>query len=112
MGPGDFGTAIHDGLEQFLLEHKEAGADQSLETLTQFLKQAFEIKGYADFEIAKEPEYAGDAIDTLKKLIVSYDKDTTAYYSQPRIQYTHDYGEFDDLARRSEWASLGRDYKS
>ena len=244
MGPGDFGTAIHDGLEQFLLEHKEAGADQSLETLTQFLKQAFEIKGYADFEIAKErsrfeaisenflawlktrrdegfdvykieseaafkidevnftltgkadlierrpdcygvidyktgtpatadmvkagfdpqlpltawlieqgafdgvskgdtlemgyvrikgsnddfahthltapknrkglsgAEYAGDAIDTLKKLIVSYDKDTTAYYSQPRIQYTHDYGEFDDLARRSEWASLGRDYKS
>lgn len=57
-------------------------------------------------------DYAKEAIETLKSLIITYDKPDTVYYSQPRIQYTHDYGEFDDLARRDEWASLGRDFKS
>ena len=57
-------------------------------------------------------DYAKEAIETLKSLIMTYDRPDTVYYSQPRIQYTHDYGEFDDLARRDEWASLGRDFKS
>jgi ATP-dependent helicase/nuclease subunit B len=54
-------------------------------------------------------DYAEQAHATLRELILTYDKKETAYYSQPRIQYTHDFGEFDDLARRGEWASLGRE---
>jgi ATP-dependent helicase/nuclease subunit B len=57
-------------------------------------------------------EFAAQAFSDLCELIKSYDKKGTAYYSQPRVQYTHDFGEFDDLARRSEWAALGRDFGS
>jgi len=53
------------------------------------------------------PEYSAAAIHTLKELIAAFDKPETAYYSQPRIQYTHDYGHYDHLARRDEWARLG-----
>ncbi len=239
LGAGDFGTAIHDGLEQFLRVHKEDWSKQTESKLIEFLKQAFIESGYVDFEIAKETkrfeaiatefyiwlrerqtdgfdawaieseaehyikeldftlsgkadlierrpegygvidyktgappsvkvvkagfdpqlplsawllaqggfkevkkgqtiqlgyvrikgsnndfshqvltspeqknglsaeEYAQDAIDVLGKLVRAYDDPKTAYYSQPRIQYTHDYGDYDDLARRGEWASLG-----
>lgn len=55
-------------------------------------------------------DYAEQAFMDLRELILSYDKPDTAYYSQPRIQYSHDYSEFDDLARRAEWAALGRDF--
>ena len=54
-------------------------------------------------------DFADGAFSNLRELILQYDNPNTAYYSQPRVQYTHDYGEFDDLARRGEWASLGRD---
>jgi len=57
-------------------------------------------------------EFAQQAFSDLRELILAYDKEETAYYSQPRVQYTHDFGEFDDLARRSEWAALGRDFGS
>ena len=244
LGAGDFGTAIHDGLEQFLRAHKSDWSEQGESKLIKFLEQAFEQRGYADFEIAKEkrrfkaisteflnwlrerqkdgfdvwaieceaehyikeldftlsgkadlierrpegygvidyktgapptvkvvkagfdpqlplsawllgeggfkgvdkgqtvqlgyvrikgsnddfsyqtltaPEnnkglsaedYANEAIEVLEKLVRAYDAPMTAYYSQPRVQFTHDYGEFDDLARRGEWASLGRDYSA
>jgi len=43
----------------------------------------------------------------LKKLISEYDKRETAYYSQPRVKFKNDYGDYDLLARRAEWAKLG-----
>jgi len=52
-------------------------------------------------------DYAAEAHKTLTELIVSYDDPTTIYHSQPRAQYTHDYGDYDHLARRDEWARLG-----
>ena len=52
------------------------------------------------------PEYVDAALLDLKKLIANFDKPETIYYSQPRIQYTHDYGEYDDLARRGEWMRI------
>lgn len=244
LGAGDFGTAIHDGLEMFLLAHKEDWANQDQSILINHFKTAFSKAGYAPAETAKEtarfnniakdfltwlkdrhtagfdvfaieatakykidaldftlsgkadlierrpdgygiidyktgapssvkvvkagfdpqlpltawllaqggfnglpkgdtvqmgyvrvkgsnddfshaqltaPEnkqglsgedYANEAFNALRELILQYDNPNTAYYSQPRVQYTHDYGEFDDLARRSEWASLGRDFGS
>jgi ATP-dependent helicase/nuclease subunit B len=47
-----------------------------------------------------------DAIANLRALIERYDDPTTGYPSQPRAQYVNIYGDYDDLARRSEWASI------
>jgi len=52
-------------------------------------------------------DYAAEAHKTLTDLIAAYDDPATAYHSQPRAQYTHDYGDYDHLARRDEWARLG-----
>ena len=52
-------------------------------------------------------EYAAEAHKALTELIAAYDNPATAYHSQPRAQYTHDYGDYDHLARRDEWACLG-----
>ena len=55
------------------------------------------------------PQYAQQAYDELMELIAQYDDPATAYSSQPRAKYTHDYGKYDHLARRDEWARLGSD---
>ena len=52
-------------------------------------------------------DYQNDALHDLKKLIAEFDKAETAYHSQPRVQYKNDYGDYDLLARRAEWAKLG-----
>lgn len=52
-------------------------------------------------------EYAAEAHKALSELIKTFDDPTTPYHSQPRAQYTHDYGDYDHLARRDEWARLG-----
>jgi len=52
-------------------------------------------------------DYAAEAHKALTSLIKAYDDSATAYHSQPRAQYTHDYGDYDHLARRDEWARLG-----
>ena len=49
------------------------------------------------------------AMESLRKLIDHFDDCDTPYYSQPRAQYTNPYGDFDHLARRAEWAKLGKD---
>jgi len=51
-------------------------------------------------------EYTEQSIAALKTLITEFDKVGTIYHSQPRAKYTHDYGDYDDLARRGEWARL------
>ena len=48
-----------------------------------------------------------ESIAILRTLITRFDKPETGYPSQPRAQYTHDYGDYDDLARRSEWQAAG-----
>ena len=48
-----------------------------------------------------------DAVDTVTRLVADFDRPETAYPSQPRIQFTHDYSDFDHLARRGEWAKAG-----
>ena len=53
------------------------------------------------------PDYAAEAHKALSELIAAYDDPSTVYHSQPRAQYTHDYGDYDHLARRDEWARLG-----
>jgi len=49
---------------------------------------------------------AAEAIKILIKLIDAYDDPNTGYPSQPRAQYTNDYGDYDDLARRDEWSAV------
>ncbi|MEM9750538.1 MAG: double-strand break repair protein AddB, partial [Pseudomonadota bacterium] len=47
------------------------------------------------------------ALEGLKALIDQYDDADTPYRSQPRAQYVDDYGDYDHLARRKEWAGGG-----
>jgi ATP-dependent helicase/nuclease subunit B len=54
-------------------------------------------------------DYQASAMDVLTKLVRAYDDPDTPYYSQPRIQFANDYGDYDHLARRGEWASLGEE---
>lgn len=53
--------------------------------------------------------YEEEALEELKKLIAHFDNENSAYYSQPRAQHVNPYGDYDHLARRSEWATLGND---
>ena len=52
-------------------------------------------------------DYVVDAIDDFKKLIMHFDDKASAYYSQPRSKYVNPYGDYDQLARRAEWAAAG-----
>ena len=51
-------------------------------------------------------ELAAQAEETLRQLIAEFDKEDTAYYSQPRVKFQNKYGDYDHLARRAEWAGL------
>ncbi|MGJ8559306.1 MAG: PD-(D/E)XK nuclease family protein [Litorimonas sp.] len=51
-------------------------------------------------------ELAAEAMTIVTKLITAYDNPDTGYPSQPRAQYTDDYGDYDDLARRDEWSAI------
>ena len=53
------------------------------------------------------PQFVDFAKEVLTNLIINYDKEETGYDSQPRAQFTHDYGDYDHLARREEWMRLG-----
>ena len=52
-------------------------------------------------------EFAQMALADLTGWIARFDRETTAYESQIRVQYMNDYGDFDHLARRGEWAAAG-----
>ena len=52
-------------------------------------------------------EYADFGLEIISNLIASYSEADTGYASQPRAQFTHDYGDYDHLARRDEWMRLG-----
>jgi len=41
----------------------------------------------------------------LERLIEAFDDPETPYLSQPRAKHQNPYGDYDDLARRSEWAN-------
>ncbi|PHR91645.1 MAG: double-strand break repair protein AddB [Robiginitomaculum sp.] len=51
-------------------------------------------------------DYAQEALEALRNLIAYFDREDTAYYSQPRAQYVNRFGDYDHLARRAEWATL------
>ena len=53
------------------------------------------------------PEFADFAYDIISNLITNYAEADMGYASQPRVQLTHDYGDYDHLARREEWMRLG-----
>lgn len=46
-----------------------------------------------------------DARAGIEKLVRRFDEESTPYLSQPRAKYQNAYGDYDDLARRAEWAS-------
>jgi len=54
-------------------------------------------------------EYITQTGEALIQLINRFDRSDTPYHSQPRVKFTHNYGDYDQLARRDEWARLGPD---
>ena len=50
-----------------------------------------------------------DAHEGLVTLIEKFDLETTPYLSQPRPEFKNDYGDYDLLARRKEWADSESD---
>lgn len=50
-------------------------------------------------------DLAEDALSRLYDWVAKFDDPAQGYPSQPRAKYTHDYGAYDHLARRKEWAS-------
>tara|TARA_R110000868_G_scaffold6550_7_gene37056 strand:- start:10062 stop:13130 length:3069 start_codon:yes stop_codon:yes gene_type:complete len=69
------------------------------------------VEARIDSMPAKKPvtppaaEMAAKALEDLREWIDRFDRETEPYLSQPRAQYTNDYGDYDHLARRGEWAS-------
>ena len=54
-------------------------------------------------------EYVEGAQKLLHDLVRLFDDPATPYHSQPRAQYTNDWGDYDQLARRGEWAQAGEE---
>ena len=52
---------------------------------------------------------AEKALEDLIGWSARFDDETMPYESQVRAQYKNDYGNFDHLARRGEWASAASD---
>ncbi len=48
-----------------------------------------------------------DAAMRLRELIIAFDDPSTPYRSQPHPQFTDQFGDYDQLARRKEWGALG-----
>lgn len=93
----------------------EAGAFKSVKSGPVVDLQYIRIKGAGEGQTRASSvvgekavdELQADALHNLKKLVAEFDKPTTAYHSQPRVQYKNDYGDYDLLARRAEWVKLG-----
>ena len=75
------------------------------------------VKGFGDNELVRElantgkspmtaEDYAGQALENLRKLITDFDNPATPYMCQPRAKYTHDYSDYNHLARKDEWAKM------
>ena len=50
-------------------------------------------------------DLAEDTLEHIKEYLARFDDEAFAYRSQPRVKFVNDWGEFDHLARRKEWAS-------
>ena len=51
--------------------------------------------------------FVEQALKTIEGLIAYFDAPDAVYHAQPRIQFTSDYGDYDQLSRRGEWAKIG-----
>lgn len=76
--------------------------------------------GFKEYSLVTSPpakhrmdadEYASDAFEALQNLISHFDNADSKYYSQPRAQFENPYGDYDHLARRAEWATIGESKK-
>jgi len=53
--------------------------------------------------------FIDQAVETIEKLIAFFDAPDAVYHAQPRVQFSNDYGDYDHLSRRAEWAKAGGD---
>ena len=87
-------------------EFKQAGPGDAAQ-LT-YLKLGGGAEAGRDAGFAAD-ELAAQYTEILEKLIDAYADPDQPYLSQPRAQYVNKYGDFDHLARRTEWAAAGED---
>lgn len=70
-------------------------------------------KSGADASLARSEGEASaairDAVQRLREWIRKFDDPEMVYLSQPRPEFTDDYGEYDQLARRREWGASDDD---
>ncbi len=91
----------------------EAGAFADLGAVRVARYDYLKIANRADEEKAnrwgRADEAAASAIilaeEKLRALVAAYDSPDAIYHSQPRPEFTDDYGDYDQLARRKEWAA-------
>jgi len=51
--------------------------------------------------------FINQAVETIEKLVDYFDDPGAIYHAQPRIQFSNEYGDYDHLSRRAEWAKAG-----
>jgi len=88
--------------EQGGFDTLKAGAINSFYYL-RFLQRRATAKPEIGAEGLEAKEAVRDADEGLRKIIAHYNNPQTAYLSQPRPEFTDDFGDYDHLARRREW---------
>ncbi|HXI86678.1 MAG TPA: hypothetical protein VNH64_04430, partial [Parvularculaceae bacterium] len=71
------------------------------------LSRTGDRRDFSGAEAAEAREIIEEAREGLRTLVALYDDPDTAYLSQPRPEFTDDYGDYDHLARRREWLGAG-----
>ncbi len=73
-------------------------------------KVAGEHKSVVDNPGTEEPiDLADNALKRLQGWVTTFDNPNQSYPSQPRVKFTNQWGDYDHLARRKEWASTPGD---
>ena len=90
--------------EQGGFETLNAGAINSFYYL-RFLQRHAVAKPEVGAEGPEAIEAVREAAEGLRKIIAHYNNSQTPYLSQPRPEFTDDFGDYDHLARRREWAA-------
>ena len=99
--PADDAKVIIDGLIA-----KARAAMETFESADQeTVDEAVTALAWSIYKPERARELAETALSRLQDWVAKFDDPARTYPSQPRAKYTHDYGEYDHLARRKEWAS-------
>ena len=99
----------------------EKGGFEKIKSATKFGETEdmvyLSLRGHTDEEPAHSivkkdwtiERFTDQAVETIEKLVAYFDEADAVYHAQPRIQFSNDYGDYDHLSRRAEWAKAADD---